>query len=74
MNGGPHVGRSVGARTRERDGAGVGVLGRTDRRDLVGVEAAVSWGVRLSDAVDRLPLGVVYGLCVGVIYLAIKAI
>jgi hypothetical protein len=34
----------------------------------------VSWGVRLSDAIDRLPTGVTVGLCVGVIYLAWKVI
>ena len=34
----------------------------------------MSWGVRLTDSLDRVPLGVVYGLCVGVIYLAVKAI
>ena len=32
------------------------------------------WGIRLTDSLDRVPLGVVYGLWVGVIYLAVKAI
>ena len=76
MNGGPHVGRhgSVGARNRERDGVGVGVLGRTVGLDLARREVDMSWGVRLTDSLDRVPLGVVYGLWIGVVYLAIKAI
>lgn len=32
----------------------------------------MSWGVRLTDAVDRLPISVCYALYVGVFYLMVK--
>ena len=34
----------------------------------------MNWGVRLTDSLDRVPLGVVYGLCVGVVILSLKLI
>ena len=32
------------------------------------------WGIRLTDSLDRVPLGVVYGLWAGVLYLSLKAL
>lgn len=32
----------------------------------------MSWGVRLNDAVDRLPISVCYGLYLGMFYLVVK--
>lgn len=36
--------------------------------------AAMSWGARMNDRIDRLPGGVTVGLCVAVIYLALKGL